>query len=293
MVFSLEGRNISARRSAFEVHFGARTPGGGTAFAPEVGARIESDGNIQLGMDRHDFDGDGRVDLMFTAIESRFLESSLWKRIKGFMGDDVVLNLEFYRAGDRLFPDKPDAIRRIALDGVPSHREPGWVSLDILLRGGTHESRKRQKAWPRAFNRTLLIGDVTGDRRSDLLIEPEFRELHLFAGVPGPDLFARRPRKVAVSLHDGEYAWLADLDRDGRQDILVHHPFTLRDAHGAPETAAGNRAAPGDDPDRPVNGGRANGNGLLKRLRGDPGFHARLAGADKLCGKGRSAGIIQ
>ncbi len=244
VVFSLEGRNISARRSAFEVHFGARTPGGGTAFASEVGARIESDGNIQLGMDRHDFDGDGRVDLMFTTIGVESLDSSLWKRIKGFMGDDVVLNLEFYRTGDGFFPDKPDAIRRIALDGVPSHREPGWVPLDILLRGGTHESRKRQKAWPRAFNRTLLIGDVTGDRRSDLLIEPEFRELHLFAGVPGPDLFARRPRKVGVSLHDGEFAWLVDLDRDGKQDILVHHPFTLRDAHGA------RKQPPGTEPHR-------------------------------------------
>ena len=244
VVFSLEGSRISSKRSACEVHFGARTPGGGTAFAPEVGARIDSDGNIQLGMDRHDFDGDGHIDLMFTTIEARFLESSLWKRIKGFMGDDVVLNLEFYRTGDGPFPDAPNAIHRIALDGVPSHREPGWVPLDILLRGGTHESRMTQQAWPRAFNRTLLIGDVTGDGRSDLLIEPEFRELHVFAGVPGPDLFARRPRKVAVSLHDGEFAWLVDLDRDGRQDILVHHPFTLRDAHGA------RKRPPGTEPHR-------------------------------------------
>lgn len=244
VVFSLEGGNISAKRSAFEVHFGARTPGGGTVFAPEAGARIESDGSIQLGMDRHDFDGDGRVDLMFTTIEKRFLEGSLWKRIKGFMGDDVVLNLEFYRTGEGLFPDRPDDIRRIALDGVPSHREPGWVPLDILLRGGTHESRRTQEGWPRAFNRTLLIGDVTGDGRPDLLIEPEFRELHVYTGVPGPGLFAQKPRKVEVPLHDGEYAWLADLDRDGRQDIIVHHPFTLRDAHGA------RKLPPGTEPHR-------------------------------------------
>ena len=244
VVFSLEGRGLSARRSAFELHFGARTPAGGIVFAPEAGARIESDGSIQLGMDRRDFDGDGRVDLMFTIIEKRFLEGSLWKRIKGFMGDDVVLNLEFYRTGEGFFPDEPDDIRSIALDGVPSHREPGWVPLDILLLGGTHESRKTQEAWPRAFNRTLLIGDVTGDGRPDLLIEPEFRELHVHAGVPGPDLFAQQPWRVEVSLHDGEYAWLADLDRDGRQDILVHHPFTLRNAHGA------RKLPPGTEPHR-------------------------------------------
>ncbi len=160
------------------------------------------------------------------------------------MGDDVGLNLEFYRTRAGHYPDKPDAIHRIALDGVPSHREPGWVPLDIVLRGGTHESRKTQKVWPRAFNRTLLIGDVTGDGRSDLLIEPEFRELHVFVGVPGPDLFARQPQKVTVSLYDGEYAWLVDLNRDGKQDILMHHPFTLRDPHGAP------KRPPGTEPHR-------------------------------------------
>ena len=244
VVFSLEGREISGKRSAFELHFGARTPAGGTVFPPEAGARIESDGSIQLGMERRDFDGGGRVGLMFTTIEKRFLEGSLWKRIKGFMGDDVVLDLEFYRTGSGPFPDGPDAVRGIALDGVPSHREPGWVPLDILLRGGTHEARRTQKVWPRAFNRTLLIGDVTGDGRPDLLIEPEFRELHVYAGVPGAGLFAKKPRRVEVSLHDGEYAWLADLDRDGRQDIIVHQPFTMRDAHGAA------KLPPGTEPHR-------------------------------------------
>ena len=56
------------------------------------------------------------------------------------------------------YPDTPDATRRIALDGAPSHSEPGWVPLDIVLRGGTHESRNTQKGYLRAFNRTLLIG---------------------------------------------------------------------------------------------------------------------------------------
>jgi hypothetical protein len=244
VVNSLEGRRISSKRSAYEVHFGARASDGGTAFASEAGATFQSDGRIQLGMDRLDFDRDGQVALMLTTIDARFLTSSLWKRLKGFMGDDVWLDLQFYRMEGGRYPDKPNTIHRIALDGVPSHREPGWVPLDIVLRGGTHESRKTQKAWPRAFNRTLLTGDVTGDGRSDLLIEPEFRELHVFVGVPGPDLFARRPHKVAVSLYDGEYAWLVDLNRDGKQDILVHHPFTLRDPHGAP------RRPPGTEPHR-------------------------------------------
>lgn len=34
--------------------------------------------------------------------------------------------------------------------------------------------------------------------------------------------------------NDEEYTWLVDLNKDGMQDILMHHPFTLRDGHGVP-----------------------------------------------------------
>ena len=86
---------------------------------------------------------------------------------------------------------------------------------------------------------------MTGDGRSDLLIESTFRGLHVFVGTPGPDLFVRRPQEVAVILpNDEEYTWLVDLNKDGKQDILMHHPFTLRDVHGAPTQP------PGTEPQR-------------------------------------------
>ncbi len=245
VVYSLQGTSIPSKRSSYEVHFGARTPEGGTAFAAEVGVEFQSNNRIQLGLDRHDFDRDGQVDLMLTTINVKFIESSLWKRIKGAMGDDVWLELEFYRLEGGLYPDKPNTTRRIALDGPPSHREPGWVPLDILLRGGAHESRKTQKSYLRAFNMILLIGDVTGDGRSDLFIESTHVSLPVFVGVPGPDLFARRAQNVAIAVpNDQEYAWLADLNKDGKQDILMHHPFTLKDAHG------GRLWRPGTEPHR-------------------------------------------
>ena len=245
--FSLQGRRIASKRSAFAVHFGASTPDGGTAFARDLDVAFEAEGRIQLGMDRHDLDRDGRVDLMFTTIAVEYLESSLWKRFKGFMGDDIWLELEFYRTQGGLYGDQPNATRRIQLDGAPSHKEPGWVPLNIVLRGGKHARRKTQKHYRRAFNRTLLIGDVTGDGRSDLLIEGGHKELHVFVGVPGPDLFAPRPQRVAIDLpNDREYAWLVDLNQDGKQDLLMHHPFTLRDAHGA------RKQPPGTEPHRVI-----------------------------------------
>ena len=229
VVFSLQGESISGKRSTYEVHFGISTPDGGTVFVPEVGATIQSDDSIQLGMDRHDFDRDGQVDLMITTIEVAYLESSLWKRVKGFMGDDIWLDLEFYRNEGGFYPDIPNATHRIQLDGHPSVREPGWVPLDVAFRGGTHENRKKQKRYLRAFNPTLLIGDVTGDGRSDLLIEWTHRELHVYVGVPGPALFVQRPQKVKIAVpNDEEYNWLVDLNKDGKQDLLMHHPSSTR-----------------------------------------------------------------
>ncbi len=227
VVFSLEGARISRKRSSYEVHLGAPTADGGTRFALDVDFAFRSDGRIQLGLNRHDFDSDGDLDLMFTTIEVAYLKSSLWKSIKGFMGDDIWLDLEFYSMTEGLGADRPNAIRRRQLDGHPSVREFGWVPLDVVLRGATHEERKTQKRHLRAFNTTLLIGDVTGDGRSDLLIEETHRQLLVFVGAAGPDLFARQPQRVAVAIpNDEEYTWLVDLNRDGKQDVLMHHAST-------------------------------------------------------------------
>lgn len=247
VIFSLMGKKVSAKSSAFEVHFGAPSPEGGIAFAPEAGTTFQSDGRIQLEMMCQDFDGDGQIDVMFTTIERRFLEGSLWKELKGAMGDDVWLNLEFYRMKDGTWPAKPNADVRIALDGAPSHREPGWVPLDLVLRGAKHESRNTPNRWPRSFNPNLFIGDVTGDGHVDLLIENTFRGLQAYAGISGPNLFTAQHEDIAVILpNDEEYAWLVDLNRDGKRDILMHHPFTRRDVHG------GRIEPPGTEPHRIV-----------------------------------------
>ncbi len=235
VIYALKGDRISDKRSAYKVHFGTRDADGRIQFASESAVSIQSEGHVQLVMERRDFGGDGEAGLIVTTIENRYLESSLFKRIKGFMGDDVWLNLAFYQVSEGRVPDRPTAIRKIQLDGAPSPREPGWVPLEVVLQGGKHVLRKDRATYPRAFNKNLFIGDVTGNGRSDLLIEWTHREMHVYAGVPGPDLFTEQPHRVAVDLpNDEEYAWMTDLNRDGRQDIVMHHPFTKRDAHGAP-----------------------------------------------------------
>lgn len=235
VIYVLEGARTKDKRSAYEVYFGALEPGSSIRFASMPDVSIQTDNHVQLGLERRDLDGDGERDLVVTSIENKYLEGSLFKRIKGFMGDDLWLNLAFYRVREGRIPDRAMAMRRIQLDGAPSPREPGWIPLSVVLQGGKHARRRDREQYLRAFNKNLFIGDVTGNGRAELLIEWTHRELHVYAGVLGPDLFAEAPRKVAVELPDDEeFAWMTDLNRDGRQDIVMHHPFTKRDAHGAP-----------------------------------------------------------
>ena len=71
------------------------------------------------------------------------------------------------------------------------------------------------------------LTDMNGDGRSDLLVARNRKRLDIHLGVPGPALFAKRPQRIVVSVpNDEEYTWLTDLNLDGKQDVLMHHPLT-------------------------------------------------------------------
>ncbi|WP_412069316.1 FG-GAP repeat domain-containing protein [Rubrivirga sp. IMCC43871] len=237
LVLALDGSRGEAR-TRVDFHRGTAA-GGALAFAPDPTQSLGSDGRVQIALDTPDLDGDGAPDLVITSIERRFLTGSWWKRLKGSMGDDVWLTIELVRAVDGRLVEA--TTRRLALDGPPSPREPGWVPLEVVLRGGTHAVQPDPR-WARAFDTFTRVGDVTGDGRPDLLIGDHPSRLSVHRGTGGPALFAD-PVDVPVRLPgDGEYAWLADLNGDDRLDVVLHHPFWERDAHG------GRLRPPGTEP---------------------------------------------
>ena len=187
VVFSLKGGSLWRMHSTYEVHFGAPTPDG-TVFAPDVGAAIESDG-IPFGLRQHDLDHDGQVDVVFTTIKPRLLKA-IGMIVGSLLTGSGSLDLEFYSMDGSVYSDEPDAARKIR--SYP---------------GGSGE---------KTAHMSVLIGDVNGDRRSDLLVQHSWEELRVYPGVPGQELFARRPQKIKVAMPNEEYTWLVDLNRDGK-----------------------------------------------------------------------------
>ncbi|MXW03171.1 MAG: VCBS repeat-containing protein [Holophagales bacterium] len=202
VVFSLDIRSMWNVRFTYEVHPGAPTPEGGTVFARDVGAAILSDG-LPYEIGPYDFDNDGQVDVVY-----RTMRFGVLKTVRmigaGMLTRSVPMRLDFYRMEGGVYSGKPSAVRKIR------GRAPG-VSGEKGI-----------------FHPSVLLGDVNGDSRLDLLVQKGRKGLNVFLGVPGSDVFAGRPEEVAIAMPNEEYTWLVDLNRDGKQDVLMHHTFTAK-----------------------------------------------------------------
>ena len=195
-IFSLKGGSLWHMHSTYEVHFGTPTPDGGTVFASDIGTTLQSDG-IPFGLEQHDFDHDGQIDMMFTTINPEIFKV-IGMIIDSLLTGSASRDIKFYRMEGGSYPDKPNATGKIKT-------YPG-------------------KSGEKAISASMLIGDVNGDRRLDLLLQNGRKELRVFLGVSGPDLFDRKPQKVAVATPNGEeYTWLVDFNKDSKQDVLMHH----------------------------------------------------------------------
>lgn len=202
VTMSLEGPGLLGKHTTYRVHFGAPAADA-TRFSSEADATIVSDG-IRRGMLPHDLDGDGRLDLKFSNVKI-----GAAKIVGAFVTNSFAWDLDFFRMANGTYPAQPGATRR--------------------LRGNIRGKN--------AYSPPVLLGDVNGDGRADLLHGKNRRQLNVFLGVAGPGLFAQQPITLAVatppddeSSIDVPYRQtrLFDLDRNGKQDLLIDHGTTAQ-----------------------------------------------------------------
>lgn len=201
VALTMAGKSITKQRSLYEVHFGSATPDG-IRFASEASTGIRSAGKAggmqPWGYASHwfeDLDDDGQVEMILRDVRVGFGGMG-----RALLGNSVPIDLEFYRTQQGLYTDEPATTRKIRrfapFDG------PGNI-----------------------FFPPVLMGDVNGDGRSDLVVGESPNELHVFLGQSGPDLLAQQPLRIEVPLpQDERNVRLVDLNNDRRQDILIHHP---------------------------------------------------------------------
>ncbi|NNF00593.1 MAG: VCBS repeat-containing protein, partial [Pyrinomonadaceae bacterium] len=196
VIFSLKGGSVWKMHSTFEIHYG-KPIAEGTEFVNNVGATIRSEG-ILFAMAQHDFDQDGQKDMAFTTIKPGLFKA-VGMLVRWVFTRSVLMDLKIHRMDGGKYPAKPNA-----------HRKLKTVSI-----GGSGEKSQ----YP-----AVLIGDVTGDKHLDLLMQNGKKELIVYAGIPGPQLFTSRAQKIKLKMpRSEEYTWLADLNKDGKQDVLTHY----------------------------------------------------------------------
>ncbi len=198
---SVEGKSALRLRSRYTVYFGERGVGG-TTFSTErsttTGPRGRAAGGFEAGgyssLWLRDLDGDGQTDILRGDVKI-----SLSAMLRAMLGTSIGMRAEMFLMQEGAYPERASVARS--------------VRSDLSIRGSRDAG----------FFPSVLVGDVNGDGRSDILVGKNRRKLHVYLGAPEPEIVARRPVVVDVALPgDERNSWLTDLNGDGKLDVLLH-----------------------------------------------------------------------
>lgn len=200
VTLTFSGRRVFSLRGRYDMHFGQPTPGG-TVFPATADTSATTPGPAvgqawgYASQSFLDFDGDGTTDMAMASVNT-----GLGGMTRAMVGKSITMDIALFRLEDGKYPKVPDARRKVRTPFSPFD--------------------KRGVLFP-----TVLVGDVNGDGRADVLAVERWDELSVYLGIPGPDPLTRRPVKVTVgSPKDDRFAKVRDVNGDGREDVVIHLP---------------------------------------------------------------------
>lgn len=191
VTLKVTSKGVFSKQTTYEMHKGLNT-GEHVRFDEDPFTFIRSDG-IQYEMEEKDFDQDGQLDVVTSSVRL-----GLARVLTALITGSIGLDLQFYRMKDGRYAEKPNVTRRIT------------ASFDFSTGD--------------IFFPSVLIGDVDGDGLADLMVQEGTNELKVYPGQDGSDLFARKSIDFDIAVpKDPDLVRLADLNRDGKQDVLLQH----------------------------------------------------------------------
>lgn len=207
VIHTLEGRSLGNLKSLYDIYLG-KIENSELKFSNEERLTIRPKGKagglLPWGYAYQwweDIDGDSDVDILYKDVKT-----TLGGMIRAMAGKSIAIDLECFLMEDGIYPLKPKF--RFKIRPV----------LDIF--------EKEHVFFP-----AVLLGDVNGDNRFDLIIGKHWDEMHIYLGIPCSKLFPKHPQKGKVRMpNDERNMWLVDMNNDKKQDILIYHPNTA-DSH--------------------------------------------------------------
>ena len=190
IIYTLEGDGIFGMKTQYEIHLGSRGSDHALQFEQQPSSVVAS-GGIQIDNQRLDLDGDGTLDIIVTSVDF-----GLGTILRALFARTVSLRLSIYRMANGVYPSEPNVARRI--------------TATVNLSEGE------------IFVPAVVAADVNGDGLKDLLVQDGLDELRIFLGTGDANLFTDESQRIALALPDDrEQIQVADLDRDGRDDLIL------------------------------------------------------------------------